>query len=332
MNGRPHLVIVGGFLGAGKTTLILAAARILAARGLKSAVILNDQGDDLVDSRLARAAGFAADQVAGGCFCCRFSDLLSAAGRLRGFAPDVIFAEPVGSCTDIAATILHPLRTEFSSGFRLAPYTVLVDPYPPAAHGGLRFIWEKQIEEAEIVLRSKADLDASATICAKTGEGVEAWLDFVLSGQSSPPEKYLDIDYTRYAQAEAALAWLNATAAIRADPPLSPAQVLGPLFDAIHQRLNAASIPIAHLKMVNDSPAGFLKAAITGNAGDPAVEGALAASPCAEHEIVINLRAVADPAAVAAIVKEQLAGAAISRFACFSPSPPKPERRYLPNR
>ena len=31
MKYRPWLVVVGGFLGAGKTTLILAAARELAA-------------------------------------------------------------------------------------------------------------------------------------------------------------------------------------------------------------------------------------------------------------------------------------------------------------
>jgi len=72
MTERPHLIIVGGFLGAGKTTLILAAA--LADRGLRSAIILNDQGESLADTELARASGFAAGEVTGGCFCCRFSE------------------------------------------------------------------------------------------------------------------------------------------------------------------------------------------------------------------------------------------------------------------
>jgi G3E family GTPase len=52
----PHLIVVGGFLGAGKTTLILAAARLLAARGLSSAIILNDQGESLVDTELAQSS------------------------------------------------------------------------------------------------------------------------------------------------------------------------------------------------------------------------------------------------------------------------------------
>ena len=52
---RPWIAIVGGFLGAGKTTLILAAAKELERRGIRSAVILNDQGNELVDYRLRHA-------------------------------------------------------------------------------------------------------------------------------------------------------------------------------------------------------------------------------------------------------------------------------------
>ena len=74
---RPTIVLVGGFLGSGKTTLILAAARLLAQRGLRSAVILNDQSDGLVDTRLTQAHGILAGEVTGGCFCCRLSDLLT---------------------------------------------------------------------------------------------------------------------------------------------------------------------------------------------------------------------------------------------------------------
>jgi len=93
---KSWIVPVGGFLGAGKTTLILAAARHLQQRGLNSAAILNDQGVDLVDTAYARASGLPASEVTGGCFCCRFSDFLAAADQLRSYAPDVIFAEPVG--------------------------------------------------------------------------------------------------------------------------------------------------------------------------------------------------------------------------------------------
>src|SRR5690348_1419658 len=140
------LVPIGGFLGAGKTTLILMAAGVLRSRGLRAAAIFNDQAADLVDTRFAGTQGVDADQVAGGCFCCRFSDLIDAAERLRAHALDVIFAEAVGSCTDISATTLQPLKRLYADRFRVAPYSVLVDP-GRTFEGEWRFLFEKQLEE-----------------------------------------------------------------------------------------------------------------------------------------------------------------------------------------
>ena len=110
MPDKPLLVLIGGFLGAGKTTLILKAAELLKARGLHPAAIMNDQDAGLVDTRLAMAHNLATREVSGGCFCCRFSLLMEAADQLSNYAPDVIFAEPVGSCIDLSATILHRLE------------------------------------------------------------------------------------------------------------------------------------------------------------------------------------------------------------------------------
>lgn len=68
---RPTIVPIGGFFGAGKTSLIVAAARLLHGRGVKAAAVLNDQGAELVDPSFVEANGIPAGQVAGGCFCCR---------------------------------------------------------------------------------------------------------------------------------------------------------------------------------------------------------------------------------------------------------------------
>ena len=194
----PWVIVVGGFLGAGKTTLLLAAAKELERRGLRSAVVLNDQSEGLVDTEYAALNGLPNDEVTGGCFCCRFSDLVGVLDKLRAHGPHVIFAEPVGSCTDISATTLHPLQ-EYGS-YRLAPYTVLVDPerakalLRPDADPNLAFLFRKQIEEADLICFSKSDLTnevpeigahRTRQISAKTGQGVAAWLDEVLSGQGS---------------------------------------------------------------------------------------------------------------------------------------------------
>src|ERR1700722_15428993 len=158
MSERPPLIVVGGFLGAGKTTLILAAARVLADRGLRTAIILNDQGESLVDTELARANGFDAGEVTGGCFCCRFSELMRIADQLRAHAPDVIFAEPVGSCTDLSATILQPIQQAFSDTFQLAPLTVLVDPGRTREDADIAFLFQRQLEEADLICYTKSDL------------------------------------------------------------------------------------------------------------------------------------------------------------------------------
>src|ERR1035441_5452204 len=215
---RPTIVTIGGFLGAGKTSLIVAAARLLHGRGVKAAALLNDQGSDLVDTSFVEANDIQAGQVTGGCFCCRLSDLVHAAEELRAQMPDVIFAEAVGSCTDISATVLQPLKLEHAAHFRVAPYTVLADPertrrwMDPNLDPELAFLFYKQIEEADLVCFSKADLfdafpalpDVPARyLSSRTGEGVSAWLDDILGGRFRTGGGVFQNDYERDARAGA---------------------------------------------------------------------------------------------------------------------------------
>jgi G3E family GTPase len=122
----PWVIVVGGFLGSGKTTLLLAAALHLSRRGLRSPRVLNDQGESLVDGEYAALHGLEHGEVTGGRFCCKFSSLVDVMDKSCKHSPDVIFAEPVGSCTDVSATTLRPLL-EYNDSYRLAPFTVLVD-------------------------------------------------------------------------------------------------------------------------------------------------------------------------------------------------------------
>src|SRR5579862_302 len=106
-----RFVMVGGFLGAGKTTTLSRLARLYMNRGQRVGLVTNDQAQDLVDTHSLQAQGFAVEEVAGACFCCRFGDLIGKVDRLQNSEhPDVILAEPVGSCTDLVATVVQPLR------------------------------------------------------------------------------------------------------------------------------------------------------------------------------------------------------------------------------
>jgi Ni2+-binding GTPase involved in maturation of urease and hydrogenase len=349
---KPWIVVVGGFLGSGKSSLILAAATELERRELRCAVVLNDQGDQLVDKSHADAHGMLAGAVTGGCFCCKYSSFISVIDQLQADLPDVIFAEPVGSCTDIAATVLRPLREEFDR-FRVAPFTVLVDPeratglLSNAAESDLAYLFKKQLQEADLVCMSKADLYMDAgcdsmasaimpgvelrSLSSKTGQGVKAWLDEILFGSFYAGAKTLEIDYARYARAEAALAWLNLSFVLETRTAQSPVSIVGPFLDRIDEQLTAAGISIMHLKVFDNAPSGWLKAALCGNRAEPRVEGNLDASPSNRHELLINLRAEGEPSEVRRIVEQQLGkleGKRVGvRLESFSPAAPKPERR-----
>ena len=307
---KATVAIVGGFLGAGKTTLILKAARVLADRGVRVAAVMNDQGHDLVDAELARHNGVDAGQVGGGCFCCRFPDLVDALEGLEQRGAQVIFAEAVGSCTDIVATTLRPLLRDWGHRFRVAPLTVLVHGKPEGPD--LEFLFEHQVAEADLVVDRAVD--------------PEWWLAELLRDGVAAGARPVVVDYGRYAQAEAALGWLNARVRLRTRPALSPAMVVGPLVEALDQATSAAGIRIVHLKVLDQCATGYVKAALTANGEEPVVEGALAASPSAGHEVLLNLRALGSPEELRAIVERAFDThrAEWRALEAFRPAPPVP--------
>ena len=201
---KTKMIIVGGFLGAGKTTLLAKAAGKLAARGVKVGLVTNDQAANLVDTGVLRQAGQEVKEVAGACFCCAFNRMLFVCDELiASFHPDVIIGEPVGSCTDLSATVLQPMKKLCRDFLDLSPYTVLIDPAeflknirPDASTlKPVRYIYRKQIEEADLVVVDKVDtLSAEAlaeiqslihsefpgipvrTMSSVNGNGVDEWL------------------------------------------------------------------------------------------------------------------------------------------------------------
>src|SRR6476620_8342447 len=163
-----RFIMLGGFLGAGKTTTIARLARHYQKQGKKIGIVTNDQATDLVDTNSLRAQGFDVGEVPGACFCCNFNKLTETVGQLEKSArPDVILAEPVGSCTDLVATVVRPLQQLFATQFDVGPYPVLLKP----SHGGriLRgdakggfspqaaYIFKKQLEEADLIVINRID-------------------------------------------------------------------------------------------------------------------------------------------------------------------------------
>src|SRR6516162_3965248 len=160
---RLRFIMLGGFLGAGKTTAMTRLARFYMNRGQRIGLVTNDQAQDLVDTNSLRSQGFPVQEVAGACFCCKFDDLITRVETLSAKdRPDVIVAEPVGSCTDLVATVAQPLKDLYGDRFQVAPYAVLFKP-SRGAHilevlpaGGFSpkaaYIFRKQLEEADAIV------------------------------------------------------------------------------------------------------------------------------------------------------------------------------------
>ena len=164
------LHIVGGFLGSGKTTAITNCSKLILQLDQKVAVVTNDQGKYLVDTSFMDSNEIPAEEVTNGCFCCNFNTLTEKLGDLENkFNPDIIFAESVGSCTDLVATVLKPLQLLKKELFDELTFSVFVDsrllydylqdkklPFSDA----ISYIFEKQLEEAEFLIVNKIDLMA----------------------------------------------------------------------------------------------------------------------------------------------------------------------------
>jgi G3E family GTPase len=359
--GKVRLILVGGFLGAGKTTLLAQAARRLAQAGSRVGLITNDQAGNLVDTGVLRQAGLPVGEVSGGCFCCRFDELISASQQLVDrFQPDVILGEPVGSCTDLSATVLQPLKRHFAGRFRLAPFSVLLDPLrlreSRRASGKGAFpqcvvyIYDKQLEEADLIVINKADAISAAetaqlkgalseqfpgkpvlAISALDGQGIERWIEHVT--QDAPAGQTIaEVDYDVYAEGEAALGWLNASVELRTKRDTDWKGFCLNLLGRMQREFQARSAGIAHLKLHLTTAAGAVQANLTANQGQPVARtsGAAPSGP-GRASLLVNARVQIEPDTLRAIVEQglQLAAGdeievALTAAESFQPARPRP--------
>lgn len=372
--GTRQLILVGGFLGAGKTTLIGQLVKHFQTLNLKCGVITNDQASGLVDTALAeKLDGAMVSEISGGCFCCKLGELGKVLGQQwkagTEDAPDIIVAEPVGSCTDLMATVLLPLRRAYGGMVAVAPLSVLVDGRRALASlGGRRtpgdfskdvgYIYRKQIEEAEIVVVNKKDLMAEAdledllrrldhdypgkkvfVLSARTGEGLDKWAEHIL-GAEAAPEKLMDVDYARYGTGEALLGWCNAEIEVDAtngDPAGLPGDTfLLEIAKAVAADLSAAGHEVAHFKMALRDHRGRLGTVNQVMSGtDPEVSRSFEGS-FQKARLTVNLRAEGDPEQLRRIVEERIRqvevadpACAIKEMAAFRPGQPVPVERVM---
>ncbi|MBI4660375.1 MAG: cobalamin biosynthesis protein P47K [Verrucomicrobia bacterium] len=366
-SGRPRYIMIGGFLGAGKTTSVARLAERLSAGGQRVGLITNDQGSELVDTAMLRSRGFATEEIPGGCFCCRFNSLVDAAKKLTAATrPDVFIAEPVGSCTDLVATVTYPLRRIYGDNLAIAPLSVLVDPVRARRMFGLEpggkfsdkvlYVYRKQLEEADLIVINKRDLLDPARLrelranmasefpqaeilesSARHGEGLDAWFSRITSSEQAA-RSVMVVDYELYAEGEARLGWLNCTIQLAARDGFDADTVLKELASDIQKELRELDAEIAHLKMTLSPEGGLGDIAVINlvrNDFVPELSQSLE-EPVESAQLVLNLRAEADPAMLRDTVERNLGrlttkvaglNASLEHLEHFRPGKPQPTYR-----
>jgi Ni2+-binding GTPase involved in maturation of urease and hydrogenase len=332
--------MVGGFLGAGKTTTIARLARHYQSRGQRVAIVTNDQAADLVDTNSLRSQGFDVGEVAGACFCCNFNELTAVVQQLdAGCRPDVILAEPVGSCTDLVATVIRPLVQVYQQPLDVAPYGVILKPShgrrilgaETAAGGASRggfspqaeYIFRKQIEEADFIVINRIDElsedDVRSLVgvlssqfpgrpilrmSARSGAGFEALCE-LLEQRGEFGRRVIDLDYDVYAAGEAELGWLNAQLGLVAADPFELDAVLCEIVDGLRQRLQPLGAETAHLKAIGLWDQAYAVANLV-SSFTPSELSVPSGCRTREAQLVVNARVAIDPAVLEQLVRETL--------------------------
>jgi G3E family GTPase len=358
---KTKLMLVGGFLGAGKTTLLRESARYLLRQSRSVGLISNDQAPDLVDTATLARSGADVREVSGSCFCCNFPGFINAVISLAQQGADIILAEPVGSCTDLSATILQPIKDKYPE-IDLAPITVLVDPERvrevlqtknSAMHENAQYILRLQMLEADRVLLNKVDtLDVDERnamlhflqeafsetsidiISAKTGEGLEAWLSAV-SLDTKAGRHIVEVDYDRYAEGEAVLGWLNAVIHLESvNGSIEWAKYGLRLMDQLKESFQQHDAEIGHVKLMIEAGEKDCTLNLTRLGEDIAVQDQDSLSG-KQARCILNARVQISPPELETIVRTTIGGcektlvsASIQSLRCLMPGRPNPTYRY----
>jgi G3E family GTPase len=165
---------IAGFLGCGKTTLLLKLSRKLVGDNeRKVALVVNEIGEIPVDGKIMEESGMQVKDIGGGCICCEvaatFAKTLTQ--LYKSYKPDHVLVEPTG------VAVPHQVKLAARMGGRdakisLGPAIVLFDATRPAELLDMDMLGQlvtTQLKDADIIAISKVDAVDQAAV----GDSVE---------------------------------------------------------------------------------------------------------------------------------------------------------------
>ncbi len=164
-----RFMVVSGFLGAGKTTTMIALGMHMGKTYGKPGIIANDLGANLVDTNLTQTSGCTVEEIASGCICYQMDNTIDKIRRLMVRDGCIfVMSDIPGLGVGALDHVYHRLVDDCSDWITLAPFTVLVDPERIKMllpEGGdinlpeeIKYLMQLQLEEADLVVLNKVDL------------------------------------------------------------------------------------------------------------------------------------------------------------------------------
>lgn len=162
---RIPALLVSGFLGSGKTTLVRHLLRDAQARGLRLAIVSNEFGAVGIDRALLGGSDETFVELGGGCVCCQLSDeLVVTLEELRAkIDPDRIVIETSGVALPYDVQ-LHFWRQPLARWIGEDVTAVVVNAEQLAAARELDDTFEDQVSSADLLLLNKIDLVPEAAL------------------------------------------------------------------------------------------------------------------------------------------------------------------------
>ncbi len=355
------LILTGGFLGSGKTTAINNACAQLIKENRKVAVITNDQGEQQVDSAYINSCGIPLREVANSCFCCNYTLLDNHIQTLfEEEQPELIFAESVGSCTDLVSTVAKPFAQYRPN------YDVVISVFADASlllrllegklsfiKESIRYIFKKQLEEADVLVLNKVDLITQEeqafidSIIYNEYPGkiilhqnslreadIKKWLHTMMQFKTTGSRKSLDIDYDLYGEGEAHLAWLDKKISIHSYHH-NAIQIAERIARDIHAAILQHQLTIGHLKYFMESRKWQKKLSATMTNND--FNSLTTEEPSDYCNMLINARVQTEPSllrelvygVIQKIMNEFSCKIIIENSSSFIPGYPRPTHRFV---
>lgn len=335
---KTKYMVTSGFLGAGKTTSMLALAREINARWGKAAILANDLGaGNIVDADFTATSEVLTTSIAGNCICYQHENLVDKLRQLVAGGATVIFSDipgcGIGALDHVYLQLLEKERDEFS----LMPFTCIVDPERmrmlmegegdinlPAE---MRFLLDAQMAEADLIVLNKIDLltppeiekrlalirtlhpdTPVMTMSAKTGEGVPAVAEYLMTHEAAAEHREIGYGSEAFMAAERLLSWYNRRVFFeqREDKAVDFNAVIGEVFEGIREGLKKAGANVPHLKaFAAGQGEDFFKASLIGVDYPVEYDRKLTGSYSAVS-VVLNARAAAESELMASVVDDAI--------------------------